>query len=415
MKFSIVLILVLVVVARCGGGSHQPPPKPTPTPVPAPTAFSPIPTPTPTVEPSPRPCSFGNEASIINAAFARGEDMTISGDCSLGESVVVAAGRTLTIAGTLRPTTNGIPILVQSGGSVRGTGWDSVIYESIAEGQFTVIAAYNSANKNGDADERITISDVRIEGANSGFYSAPQTISLGNCSHCAVERVWLNKTRTIGIQYGGAGFFGNHASDSVVRDCLLTNVASQAIAVVNGRNIVIENNRIIGLGQPGGPGAAAGIDLEPNHADDVLENVVVQNNFIDGADSPRFGNGIIVQAADATQIGGVVVEDNEVRRTVNGLMVFGVAMRDVQLRRNKVTRTSQSCIYFQGADIVATDNPLTDCGGGGTPGGYLVLTGNSVFARNPLLYSGSGPFDARLIVANDFAPETNSGWTVVRR
>jgi len=62
-------------------------------------------------------------------------------------------------------------------------------------------------------------------------------------------------------------------------NCLFTRVASQNLALVNGRNIVFEGNRFLSPGQSGGPGST-NIDLEPNEPGDRLENVVIRRNFI---------------------------------------------------------------------------------------------------------------------------------------
>src|SRR5205085_2194721 len=194
--------------------------------------------------------------------------------------------------------------------------------ESTAANQFTVVSAFNNAQRNGSADADIEVSNLQIRGANPGFNSAQQAVSLGNCSRCTADHVWINGTRSIGIQLGGASFEGHFAENSKVTNCQFTRVASQGLALVNGRNITFENNRFLAPGQNGGPGSSP-IDLEPNDANDHLENVIVRNNTIDARESEVAvaGNGIIVQSGSGTpHVGPVLIEGN----TIIGGSITGV-------------------------------------------------------------------------------------------
>ena len=184
----------------------------------------------------------------INAAdrdlgSAAGEIQT-SGGGTISTQVVVSANHTLRLgAGTYISATSTPPILLKSGAKLIGASWEAIIMEPTAPNQFTVISAYNHAQRNGSADADITIKDIQVKGANPGFHSAPQAISLGNCSRCTVDHVWINGTRSIGVQLGGAAFDGHWAEDSKVVNSRFSRVASQNLALVNGRNIAFENNK----------------------------------------------------------------------------------------------------------------------------------------------------------------------------
>ncbi len=295
--------------------------------------------------------------------------------------------------------------------SLVGSGWETIIVESTAPGQFTVISAYNQARLNGSADSDLLIRDLQVKGANSGFHSAPQAISLGNCTRCTVDRVWINGTRSIGVQLGGAGEMGNFAQDSKVVNSLFTRVASQNLALVNGRNILFEGNRFMAPGQRGGPGSTA-IDLEVNGARDRLENVIIRNNTIDarGSELPTSGNGIVVQATSGTPfVGSILVENNtiiggETKGTItnvlsNAIYVFGGTMRDVTIRNNDITRTGQAGINLEGSRFKVTNNTLRDVGGGGTPGFILTDVFDSEISNNTFIYSGAGPADGRIVIS----------------
>lgn len=339
----------------------------------------------------------------INAAdralgTARGE-IVVRGGGLISTQVIVSSDHVLRfLPGKYVTRTSAIPILMKSRSTVLGAGWESILMESTAPNQFTVISAYNQSITNGKPDSALVIRDLQIKGANPGFSSAPQAVSLGNCSGCTVDKVWINGTRSIGIQFGGSSSTGFFAENSKVTNCLFTRVASQNLALVNGRNIVFEGNRFMTAGQVGGPGST-NIDLEPNEATDHLENVVIRNNAIDVRNSeiPTTGNGIVVQATTGTpHVGPILIENNTIiggsntgvitKVLSNGIYVFG-AMRDVTIRNNSITRTGQSGISIEGQRIHVLNNKLTDVGGGGIPGFVVAGSDNRIigntFSANP--------------------------------
>ncbi|HEY8188918.1 MAG TPA: right-handed parallel beta-helix repeat-containing protein, partial [Pyrinomonadaceae bacterium] len=303
-------------------------------------------------------------------------EIVVNGGGIISTQVIISSGHTLRLLpGTYAARTSKIPILLKSRASLIGSGWKSIIVESTAKDQFTVISAYNQSIVNGSPDSGLVIRDVQIKGANPGFNSAPQAISLGNCSNCLVDRVWVNGTRSIGIQLGGSSSTGHFAENSKVTNCLFTRVASQNLALVNGKNIVFEGNRFLASGQRGGPGNT-NIDLEPNEATAHIENVIIRNNFIDVHESemPTTGNGIVVQATtDTPYVGPILVEKNTIiggsnQGTItnvmsNGISVFGTTMKDVTIRDNVITRTGQTGITIGGTGIHVINNRLTDVGG----------------------------------------------------
>lgn len=353
-------------------------------------------------------------------------------------TVVVGPGQMLTVPSgvEVRPDTAETPVLVKSGGRVRGEDWTATWYESTAPGVFAVIGAYEGSTVNGRGDSDILIHGLRIRGANPGFDSVRQAVELRNCRRCTLDNVWLDRTRSIGAQLGGSAQFGLHAEDSRLVNNLLTGTASQGLAVVNGRRNLVENNRILRPGQVGGPGATS-IDLEANWVDDVLVDNVVRRNLIDHRLSEVLttstGNGIVVNLADAFECRGNLIEDNVIvgggfepipeigpgltltNRMSNALYFFGPNLRGgVVARRNLVWRTGQSCFRLEGANLVLEDNRCVDVGGGGTAGGVVAGSGHTV-RRNPFLWSGAGPRDERIELSGaDHAVEGNAGFTVVR-
>jgi hypothetical protein len=352
---------------------------------------------------------LGAKINAADKALGQGAgEIVVRGGGTISTQVIISPDHVLRfLPGTYVTRTTAIPILMKSRSSVIGAGWESIIMESTAPKQFTVICAYNQSITNGKPDSALVIRDVQIKGANPGFDSAQQAISLGNCSGCTVDKVWINGTRSIGVQYGGSSTEGFFAENSKVTNSLFTRVASQNLALVNGKNITFEGNRFMTSGQRGGPGNT-NIDLEPNGETDHLENVFIRNNTIDVRNSEvaPTGNGIVVQSTSTTPyVGPIIIENNtiiggSIQGTItnvlsNGIYVFGSTMRNVTIRNNVITRTGQSGIRIEGTRIVVSDNKLTDVGGGGIPG-FVVLATNSQITNNSFTYSGAGPADGTM-------------------
>src|SRR5215475_12329054 len=125
----------------------------------------------------------------INAAdkalgSQRGEIVVRNGG-TISTQVILSSDHVLRLSpGTYVTKTTTIPILMKPRSSLIGAGWDnSIITESTAPGQFIVISAYNNSVLNENADSDLLIRDVQIKGANPGFNSTPQAITLGNCSN----------------------------------------------------------------------------------------------------------------------------------------------------------------------------------------------------------------------------------------
>lgn len=342
-------------------------------------------------------------------------EIVARGGGRIATQIVVSEGHTLRLMpGTYACVTADVPILLKSGASLVGSGWDqTIVLESTAKNQFQIVAAYNSTRRNGDADSGINLSQLQLRGANPDFNSAQQALALGNCSDCSVDHVWINGTRSIGIQLGGSSQFGHWAENSKVTDCLFTHVASQNLALVNGRNITFENNRFLTPGQPGGPGSTV-IDLEPNEVNDHLENVVIRNNTIDASEATyQAGNGIVVQSTSGTtHVGPVLVEGNTIiggrlqdpatNVLSNGIYCFGPTMRDVTIRNNRVTRVGQSGMHLEGTRFTVTGNDFTSVGGGGIPGFYFGEVSDSHIEGNSFHYAGNGPADSTAQIVGSF-------------
>jgi parallel beta-helix repeat protein len=309
---------------------------------------------------------------------------------SIDTQVTVSSLHTLKFAaGTypsayIDPGPDGI-IRLKSNSKIVGAGWNTILQESsmstlsAQRNHWTVIINYDGSLSNEATTDNIHITDLQIKGATDSFNSAPQTISLGNCRNCSVERVWLNATKTEGIAAGGSSEGGNYARDVLISDNQFTNVASQNIAVVNGENIKVLNNRMITPGQDSSaaPGCVP-IDVEPNSPRDHIRNLEFRGNVIDAtksvfASGVKVLHGILIQNTVGIPVnayGPIYVTNNRVEGaalSATGNYIAGVGIwingaSNVHLSNNSVSRIYDGIKISSASNFEMINNTVVSCG-----------------------------------------------------
>lgn len=357
----------------------------------------------------------------INAADkslgnAPGEIQVRSGGV-ISTQVVISPGHTLRFsAGTYRLETqlrDEGAILLKSHTSVVGSGWDNTIIVEPPKTGWIVFQSFEDIRAqpvHSGKDSDISITNLQIRGANPAIEGGVrQTIGLGNCHRCQVEKVWLNGTGVIGVQAGGSAFGGNFADTVTIRDNLFTHVASQAAAVVNGRNVIIDGNTFKDSGRPRGQGMSP-IDIEPNHSNDIAQNIQITNNVIDSRDSGFLhGNGIVVQNGAGTQgFGPVLVKGNKVSggdllpsnesNIAIGIYVAG-GSQDVTVTDNVVQRVAHSGIRLESSRrLNVTRNRLISTGTGGILAFEVLDTTDSRIEDNAVTVDPNSPLGNSVIL-----------------
>ena len=342
-------------------------------------------------------------------------EILVRGGGVISTQAVISPGHTLRFtAGTFRLETRSLwegAILLKSDTAVVGAGWGTVIVEPPQVG-WTVFQSFEdirSQPAHSGATRGLSITDLKIKGANPAVEGGVrQTISLGNCRDCRVENVWLDGTGVIGVQAGGNGNAGNFADGVIIRKNLFTHVASQTVAVVNGRNIKIDSNTFKNSGRDTRMGMSP-IDIEPNNPTDIAQHIEITNNLIDsrGSTFPH-GNGIIVQNGAGTRnFGPVLVARNtiiggELLPHVGGNIHTGIYVagytQDVRVEDNVITRVSHSGIRLQVStrNYVAR-NKLTSTGTGGIPSFDVQDTTDSEIVDNIVSLDPNSPIGTRVI------------------
>jgi parallel beta-helix repeat protein len=344
-----------------------------------------------------------------------GEILVQSGG-TISTQVVISPGHTLRFGpGTYTLVTELLwegAFLLKSRTTVVGSGWDTVIVEPPRTGWivFQTFENIRSRPAHSGVDSDISITNLQIKGANPAVEGGVrQTISLGNCHHCVVENVWFNGTGVIGVQAGGNALAGNYAEDVKIRKNQFTRVVSQAAAVVNGRDIVIDGNTFKDSGRVGALGVTA-IDVEPNASSDIAQRIEITNNMIDSRGSGFLhGNGILVQnSVDTRDFGPVLIKGNTViggnlvpsegGNIATGIYVAG-RTQDVTIVNNVVRRVAHAGIRLQNStrNYVA-NNTLISTGTGGIFSFEVMDTTDSKIFDNTVSIDPNSPVATSAIV-----------------
>ncbi|CAN5720193.1 hypothetical protein BH20ACI3_BH20ACI3_05800 [soil metagenome] len=342
-------------------------------------------------------------------------EILVKGGGTISTQVILSPGHTLRFSpGTYRLGTALLwegAFLLKSGAGVIGSGWDTIIVEPAKTG-WTVFQSFNDIRlqpAHSGTDSDIHISNLQVKGANPGVDGGVrQTVSLGNCHRCRVENLWLNGTGVIGVQAGGSPFGGNYAQDVTIRRNLFTRVATQAVAVVNGRDVKIDGNTFKDSGRCCLQGMTA-IDLEPNDPSDIIRNIEITNNTIDSTNSNFIhGNGILVQNGVRTRgFGPVLVKDNTViggtlipnsaGNVANGIYITAFT-QDVKVINNTVSRVAHSGIRLENTTRnYISGNKLISTGTGGILSFEITNTTDSQIFNNVVIVDPNSPLGNEVI------------------
>lgn len=340
----------------------------------------------------------GMKINAADAALgaAAGEIRVASGG-QISTQINISSLHTLRFTGgTYTATTNSSVIRLKDNSALECSNWEVILQESTgkvgASSPFSIVRDYNGDVSNHAASQNITIRGCHFKGARSDFNSVPQTIGIGNCKNCEVTNNWLDATRTIGIQAGGGSAEGFYASNVLIARNLLTEVASQNIAVTNGDSVVIDANIMRKPGQLGGPGVSV-IDVEPNSGD-RLQNIRISNNRIDATLSTTFTvtNGIAVQNYNTTNYGPVEVVGNTLLGAThstprNDYFVYsGIIVNNapnVRLKNNYIQRAPWGIKINGGSNgFVIFGNELSSCGSGSTYAINIIDASRGLVANN---------------------------------
>lgn len=118
------------------------------------------------------------------------------------------------------------------------------------------------------------------------------TLDFAGCTNVRVEGITLENSGGDGI-YLGATSAQSFCADVVIKDVVCTDHHRQGISVIGARNLLIEDCL---FANTDGTAPEAGIDFEPNQANEGIENCVVRRcSFVDNS-----GAGILIYLKNLT-------------------------------------------------------------------------------------------------------------------
>jgi parallel beta-helix repeat protein len=299
-----------------------------------------------------------------------------------------------------------------------------IVIQSVGSGQ--TIDGYFAAG----ITSNLLLHGFTIEGANTRPEGGVRgSISLGNAHHVRISSVELRNTSCLGITAGGTALGpGNHAEDWIVEHCIFRGVASQALNVVNGRQVIFRYNRFLDSGKFPSMGMTP-IDVEPNTPQDWAREIEIYGNLVDSTNSTfAHGNGILVQnGAQTAGFGPVVVKNNIViggalvqpsnSRIYTGIYING---ERVTVTNNSVQRTSHAGIRLEGSrNVMVSENQVVSTGTGGINALEVIGTTDSVIQGNTVSVSPLSPLGSGLIVEsggsdrNTFSGNSAAGVVIV--
>ncbi|NLN92524.1 MAG: right-handed parallel beta-helix repeat-containing protein [Candidatus Hydrogenedens sp.] len=113
------------------------------------------------------------------------------------------------------------------------------------------------------------------------------TLRFASCKNILVEGLSLESSGGDGIYLGKSSKEQPWCEDVIIRDVRCIDHHRQGISVITAKNLLIEN---CVFADTDGTAPRAGIDFEPNHADECIENCVVRNCIMES----NAGPGILV-------------------------------------------------------------------------------------------------------------------------
>jgi len=334
----------------------------------------------------------------INAADAflgnRAGEIVAEGGGTIGTQIVIGSGHTLRLReGTYAPSTATVPILLKSGAKLIGDGWSkTIILETTAPNQWGIVNAYGFNHNQLNIDNNIEIRNCQFRGVPKAFNSAPPAVIVGNCHNCLIDGNFINGTHSIGVQVGAQSAAIVYADHCVVSNNYFRRVASQNLAMVNGKNITFAHNLFLDPSQAGGPFVAV-IDVEANICPgDAADNIQILDNYLDvrEADQNQSIGFMAYQPCDepgSGRITGNIMIAGEPKYVSFGIQLSPRA-HDLETDHNYIKGAANVALILTGLRLNVHDNVIVDSGGGGSVAIHVdtafdsKLTGNTIV--NPI-------------------------------
>lgn len=133
-------------------------------------------------------------------------------------------------------------------------------------------------SSSGNNIQNVRIKDLKFNSSVATLSQYKHFLSLSGVSNFIIENCLFQQFRGDGIYLGSST--GVHNDNVTIRNCRFDGGSARAnrnaISVIDGTMIIIENNNFQNTTDSTMPGA---IDIEPGSGDEILKDIIVQNNY----------------------------------------------------------------------------------------------------------------------------------------
>lgn len=224
---------------------------------------------------------FGNVLNVYNVRlYGARADTTISDSAAFMSAINAASanggGRVYVPKGQYWVGTLNLPSNIE----LFGEGDSSIIMSknNCATGVLQITGTDSGLVNN---PRNIYVHDLQLRSSWGSFEESYHLMRVLGATSLRVERVKFEQWRGDAIYLGstGSGATRSHNLDITIRDCFfdgVTKLQRQAISVIDGTDLLIENNRFTRSTANDMPGA---IDIEPNTDYDRTRNITIRGNY----------------------------------------------------------------------------------------------------------------------------------------
>jgi hypothetical protein len=223
-----------------------------------------------------------------------------------------------------------------------------------------------------DNIKNVHLHDFKILGSADGLIEQHPMINLNAVSDVVIDRLTLSGFVGDAIYIGSSNVAGveRHNMDVVVRNCRFDGVTSftrNGISIIDGTNILIEDNFFTNIGASGEPGC---VDIEPNSdAFAIIKNITIRRNRFTGGNASAIAILLkkMVSVATTPPV-GITVEHNVIDGCYKAFAFSGYAMptdasprMGISLRKNVILNCKYPATIDGVAGAVFSDNLFKDC------------------------------------------------------
>jgi polygalacturonase len=218
-------------------------------------------------------------------------------------------------------------INLRAGTRLVGVGADSIV-KQVAGASTAMLSADSGSSNTANNLTGIVLRDLQLLGtvARDGFSEHVHLAALSGVTRATIERVTFRGFRGGGLYLGSSETAGRerHNIGVTVRKSLFDGVNNDnrnAISIIDGDGVTIEDNRFVNVTRSNMPGA---IDAEPDaNTFPIIRNIIVRGNAFDHVGGSVGVMSIFVPATVTSPVQNVTFEDNVVTNYVGGgSMVF---------------------------------------------------------------------------------------------